>query len=92
MLLIFFFLFLSLSHVCVNLVGAASHWEKVIRRGDMLNLLNSEYLICGTVDNSSRLSGEVLCSCDSISLLAVDLLVAAYIKHGIQQRNTPSTE
>jgi len=65
--------------------------KKVFRRGDLMNLLNSEYLICGTVDNSSRLSGEVLCSCDSNSLLAVDL-VAAYIKHGIQQRNTPSTE
>jgi len=33
----------------------------------------------------------LLCSCDSNSLLAVDL-VAAYIKHRIQQRNTPSTE
>ena len=67
------FLFPSFPHVCVNLVWAASYWEKVFRRGDMINLLNSEYLICGTVDNSSRFSGEVLCSCDSNSLLAVDL-------------------
>jgi len=36
-------------------------------------------------------SFDVLFSCDSYSLLAVDL-VAAYIKHGIQQRNAPSTE
>jgi len=33
----------------------------------------------------------MLCSCDSNSLLAVDL-VAANIKHGIQQRSTPPTE